>query len=240
MYSNFKIFQDFSQTQVYVYCSGKCGGSTLKNTLKDHFNSIHLHSNYCFTEDLKYNFSAFECIEQSMKNFEEIYIIDSYRLPIERAISAFFQNITIHVPDYENKSVEDLIKIFNENYIMHENYNSLDEIYTYFNIMIPDKFNFDAKYNHTKYKNVNIIKLRFNDINNWSSILSNIFNKDITILDDNLSINKSYYSLYKEFLEKYTISETNFHFFINEQRFLTYNTPDEQKLYIEKFANKIC
>ena len=81
---------------VYIYCCGKSGSSTLHTTfIKNRYHSLHLHGIKYYKIHLaesNINPNIFEVIEESMKNNENVYIIDSYRLPIERKISSFFQN----------------------------------------------------------------------------------------------------------------------------------------------------
>ena len=91
---------------IFVYCGGKCWSSTLHNTfMNNNFQSIHVHSNENYKTEYKTGKSIFDVIDLSCNNFDTVYIIDSYRTPIERKISSFFQNITIHIPDYMNYNI---------------------------------------------------------------------------------------------------------------------------------------
>ena len=49
--------------------------------------------------------------------------------------------------------------------------------------------------------------MRLNDINEWSNILSTIFEKNITIHNENLTSDKSINKLYNEFKEAYKVPE---------------------------------
>jgi hypothetical protein len=98
---------------IFVYCGGKCGSSTLYNTfINNGFSSIHVHSNYYYYYYYYYytfctlnnDDSIFDVIDDSCKS-KEIYLFDSYRNPIERKISSFFQNLSIHVVNYRELSV---------------------------------------------------------------------------------------------------------------------------------------
>ena len=84
---------------------------------------IKIHSKHDFENTIKYDYKKYhiynnihDLIKVSSKN-KKLYFIDSYRLPIDRKISSFFQNIHKNIPDYNTKSVKDIIKIFNEKYL---------------------------------------------------------------------------------------------------------------------------
>ena len=96
----------YSETKynVFVYCGGKCGSSTLTHTLNlNGFNSLHTHSNeefkhvHCTDYYNNYKSTNINTIEDiiNCQNFDNVYIIDVYRTQIERKISSFFQNIIV-------------------------------------------------------------------------------------------------------------------------------------------------
>ena len=98
---------------IIVLTGGKCGSSTLLTTfLRNNYSSIKAHGTLDFKNQFGYD-GLIDVINKSSSN-KKLYLIDSYRLPIERKISSFFQNIHTHIPDYTNKSCEELIRIFNE------------------------------------------------------------------------------------------------------------------------------
>jgi len=194
---------------IIVYCGGKCGSSTLTNTfLNNNFKCYSTHDKKyfeyvckCTNQDI--GKTIYDVIDFNLTKNKKLYIIDSYRTPIERKISSFFQNIELYIPDYKTKSINDIITIFNTNCLFNtENYHSIDEVMLHYGLDIFTDFNFEKKYNIKEKDNLVFIQIRFNDINEWSEILSNIFNKKIEIYNDNLSENKDYINLYKEFKEK--------------------------------------
>ena len=81
------------EPNVFVYCCAKSGSSTLRATFNENgYNAIQCHSNIEFKKKYNATCSIFDVIENSMNKYEQIYIIDSYRTPIERKLSSFFQN----------------------------------------------------------------------------------------------------------------------------------------------------
>ena len=217
---------------VYIYCNGKCGSSSLTSTfLKNGYNTLHLHGLNCYKSycpQSKINPNIFDVIENSMKNNENVYIIDSYRTPIERRLSSFFQNYK-----EDNKSIDYITEQIDKQICFLENYEALNEVLYYFNLEPFTSFDFEKKYNLVKYKNLTIIKLRFKDINEWGSILSSIFKKNIIFYSDNISDNKNYYNEYNIIKNNYIISNQLLNIVANDKYFKIYNTLEEQQKYLE-------
>jgi hypothetical protein len=216
---------------VYVYCCGKSGSSTLTCTMnKNGYKALHVHCAFHYKNNCiesKKNPNLFDIIEQSMINNTEVYIIDSYRTPIERKLSSFFQNYKEN-----NYSIDYITKQIDKNIYLLENYVSINEIFDYFNIPHFDTFNFVQKYNLLKYKNITFIKLRFEDIKEWDKILSSIFKKKIKIYNDNLSENKKYINQYNIIKKQYKIPNYIIEIIENDKEFKIYNTIESQEKYL--------
>ena len=230
-----------NEYDIFVMCGGKCGGSTLAYTFhRNNFKTTHVHglkNTGAFQSDIDLELGLFNIIDNSSKN-KKIYIIDSYRTPIERKISSFFHNIKLHCPKYTNIKIDELINLFNDKFLYElEEYHSINEILKYYNIPVFDKFDFDNKYNIIEKDNIIFIKIRFNDINDWNKILSNIFNKDIIIYPDNLTENKDIYTLYNKFKSLYKVPKTYVdHIKNNDKEFMIYNSDIEKHKYIEYWS----
>jgi len=226
---------------VFVYCGGKCGSSTLHTTfINNNYNSLHVHSNehyQSFCEDYS---TIFEHIDITCKKHERVYVIDSYRTPIERKISSFFQNISSHLPNYEALTIQELIDWFNNNMIMHlEEYHSINEAFAHYNLPSFTKFDFTRRYNIMQHKNITFIKVLFKDIHNWGAILSQIFQKEITMYNENLTENKEIYNLYKQFKELYKVPQTYLYkALLQDAEFKIYNTEIEQADYIRIWSKR--
>ena len=177
--------------KVFVYCCGKSGSSTLYKTFSfSGFNTLQVHSSYYYSNHLiesQIEPNLFNLINNCSNSNDEIYLIDVYRTPIEKKISSFFQNISNEDLGLEFEEIEKKIDI---NIYEIENYVSINEVLDYFNLPRFKDFDFEKKYNLLKYKNINIIKLRFQDINNWESILTDIFKRPIHLVSENISENK--------------------------------------------------
>ena len=185
-----------------VLCGGKCGSSTLYATLnRNGFKSIKVHGRDSFINQFNYD-GLYDFINRSSSN-KKLYIVDSYRTPIERKISSFFQNLENHVPDYKNKKVKELINIFNNKYLNNlENGHPIDIIMKNYNVKPFYKFNFEKKYVKKVQGNLVFIKILFSDIKDWNNILSKIFNKKIIVVSSNLSKKKDQEEYINKWLEK--------------------------------------
>jgi hypothetical protein len=221
---------------VYVYCSGKSGSSTLTKTfIKNSYNTLHVHNSFDFkihNIESKLNSNLFELIENSMKNHDNVYIIDVYRNPIERKISSFFQNYN------DNNNIDYITNKIDKFIYNAENYYSMHEIFNYFKLPNFDSFDFNNRYNILQYKNITFIKLRFEDINDWGYILTEIFKKSITIYNDNLSENKKYKDELNIIKKMYQIPEYMIQIIQNNKEFKIYNTIKSQQNYLDYWSKR--
>ena len=246
MNEKIKILDKYNKVKYFILCGGKCGGSTLRNSINVNINCAHFHGNNVIGlknvyKDLPYDINnkfinVYDMIKYNKDYHNKLFVIDCYRNPIERSISAFFQNITIHVPNYENINVKKLIDIFNNKFIKSENYHPINEMMFNFGIRNFDSFNFNKKYNIKNIDNIYFIKIRFLDINEWSKILSDVLNRKIIIKNENLTNDKKINSLYKMFKKEYKVPKKILNEFMNDNEFNIYNTKEEKDDYY-KFWN---
>ena len=231
--------------KIFIYCSGKCGSSTLLNTCQSFQPScFHVHDNYDYLHYAPYQYmeykSVFELIEASANTHEKIYIIDSYRTPIERKISSFFENIANHVGNYKELSIEELIHIFNDKFLNTlEEYHSIHEVLQHFQIPFFTAFDYERGYNIVEYKNIVCIKLRFKDIGNWSNILSKIFNRPICLKNSNLTEQKEIFEIYTKFKSLYKVDKKYLESMLqNDEEFKIYNNEEERSTYANEWFKK--
>jgi len=223
-----------------ILCGGKCGSSTLNETMiNNNYKSIKIHNKHDFIK--RYNYDGLiDSINLSSSN-KKVYLIDSYRTPLERKISSFFENISKHVPNYTEKSMSELIDIFNDKYLnLLEEYHSINIILDEYKLEHFKDFDFEKRYAIKEYGNIVFIKLLFKDINNWGDILSNIFNKEIKMHNSNISDNKSYKKLYELFKKHYKVPQSYIENNLkNDVEFKIYNTSEEQNDYINKLYERL-
>jgi len=222
---------------IFIFCGGKCGGTTLFKTFETHHHkTLFLHS-FSFLNNYTYITNVPESIQESSK-LKPIYIIDCYRTPIERKMSSFFQGIHKFIPDYKNKTVEELIEFFNTKFFyQEEEYHPINEALTHFDIPLWTTFDFKNGYNKLEQDNKIFVKILFRDIDKWDSILSEILGQPITLHSDNISDEKEYATLYKEFKALYKVPKNYLeNQLLKNNEFKIYNTKEEQKEYIENWT----
>ena len=226
---------------VFIHCGGKCGSTTLKKTfINNNFSAIHAHSNLEYKKTFNTKSNIFELMTISSRNYNNIFIIDVYRNPIERKISSFFENIQSHLPNYANMTMNELIDFFNNNLLNHiEGYHPINEVLTHFNMPLFTTFDFKKKFIISRKKKFVFIKLLFSDIKDWKYILSFIFKRKFIIHDANLSKNKANYKLYELFKKSYKVPKSFIvNVLVNDPEFKIYNTPEDQDKYIKYWLNK--
>jgi hypothetical protein len=226
---------------VYVYCSGKSGSMTLYQTfLKNGFYPLHVHGFSYFLEHVPesvLNPNLFNVIEQSMENNEQIYIIDSYRTPVERKISSFFQNYHGNMSD-SKENIESVFQQLDDKIVDLENYDAINEIMSYFKLPLFSVFDFNKRYNLLQHKNITFIKLLFSDIKHWDTILSEIFGKKIVLESENFSDDKQYKHLYNIVKESYHIPACMINNVKESKSFQMYNTKEDQTKYLEFWSKR--
>lgn len=240
-----------SEIHAIVMCGGKCGGTTLTHTLRNAgIHCIHIHHFDC--PGISDNHS-FEVNKDNVMSIVEnaarpIYILDSYRLPIERKISSFFQNLNAHLPDHlkgdvVNAKAEEIlewIEWFNAHCLFDvEEYHSIDAIMEELGEPSFQEFDFKKGYNLKRVGNVVFVKLRFQDIPKWSQQLSEIFGRPIELCSANLSQNKDIYRTYKAFQRLYRVPEkylTNQ--LAQDTSFYVFNSQEERETYLSKWNSK--
>jgi hypothetical protein len=118
MYGKDECRQYFENHNInnFVYCGGKCASETLYKTFlnnKRRTYKAHSYNESRFKDNFKY---PIQLIENNSKKNGPIYIIDSYRNPIERKMSSFFYNNYDTIKDI---SFDDVSHIFNDQYIIN-------------------------------------------------------------------------------------------------------------------------
>jgi len=234
----------------FVYSGRKSGSSTLNYSCLnlDKVVSIQIHNNEDFLYkhgQCKFN-SIFELVENNMKKHKKIYVIDSYRTPIEKKISSFFQDIDHYVPNYRDCEINYLISYFNKKYIYAKNcthiytedYEPLDEMMEHFKLPALKTFDCHNKFSLVQYKNLTFIKVRFHEIKIWGELLTKILGRKVVILNQNVSETKDYNDVYEKFKEQYKIPKEFLEKLKKDTRFNIYNSKTEQIKYIKDWMAK--
>jgi hypothetical protein len=211
---------------VLCYSTPKTASMTLYTSfLNCNIQSIHCHDNDTLISYLgceyEPNFINKFIFMQSQK---PIYIFDTFRDPLERLISEFFEtngnfilNTIKNIHNPCDDEIEYLINYFNKQYISVESIirNAFDD-YKSFNIDIFD-YNFDKKNKllNIKKNNITIIILLFDDIDNWENKIKEQCNmSNFKLIKSNITDNKEITTIYKLFKNKYKMSKIMYNLFI--------------------------
>lgn len=225
--TNSELFDDI---QCVVLCGGKCGSSTLAKTLE--------HAGFNTTRRHQFQYLPIELQQKIINNTssEKIFIFDSYRTPIERHISAFFQSNCFIIKNVNTVNMNMLNYWFNKYHLDCDNYHPLDELA----IFNENEFDFQKEYIEKCINNIHYVKLRFKSITVWNNILSKFFNKTITLENDNLPYDKEYYDAYMKFKKEYMVPIEYLDTIKSYPTFQKYNALLEKNEYIEYWMTKSC
>ena len=243
--ANNKIFTNKKISNiVFIYTPLKVGSTTLVSSIRlsaaHQFLVIHIHNEKCLKvltgiENVTIN----DLILYNASIGKNVYVIDVYRSPIERKISEFFELISFHFNNSLNQinhySIERVINRFNQIFPHIANEEHMNDSY---NIIIPEEFDFDKKFLFTRQNNVNYIKLRLKDSNEWGTILSLLLNTEIVIVNDYETNNKPIGELYEKFKKSYRIPP-NLLENIKSNKYLNYYySLEERNEYFDVWENK--
>ena len=239
---------------VFVYTQPKVGSTSIVSSLRlyaiDKIHVIHLHDetmlkmlgnieNVTIQDIINYN---------KVELKKDVYVIDVYRSPIERKISAFFEKIgSFHFNNTDinmnTYNLDRVITRFNNIFYHIANGDHFLDIFidNIPHTSFPEYFDYNNKYLLiTGTNGVKYIKLRLKDSStSWSTILSNIFETHIKIVPDYESKNKDFSNLYNRFRQEYKVP-TNYlqNIAESDKYFAYYYSKEEQEEYIQMWSNK--
>lgn len=245
---------DIYRDIILLYCPDKVGSTSIVSSIRfsapDKFMVFHTHNekivdllhfekNKITIHDIISNNNIFN---PNTNKYRQIYLIDVYRNPIEKKISSFFQKISEeHFNNTEENlstyPIEKIIKRFNDIFPYIDTTDYYNTYYTQlFDCSKINKFDTYKKYHVEKISfNTTLIKLRLNDSDCWSNILSNILNTDIIMLNEYDTTNKKIGKLYNEFKTNYKLPNNYFDLISNLEQLDIYLNFDEKQKYLSKW-----
>jgi hypothetical protein len=242
-----KLFKNENNNYIFIYTPPKVGSTTLVSSLRislgKSYNIIHIHdevmlevltgiTNVTINDILNY-------LSNARKN---VYVIDVYRTPIERKMSAFFEKIApYHFNNLEenikNYSIQRVSNRFNKVFPFLE---SGDHYFDKYNISDPVPFDFTKKYTVQEVNKIKYIKLRLCDTHVWDTVLSEIFHSDIVLISDYKTENKTIGELYNKFKNQYRLP-LNFLEDIKSCKYLNFYYNEEEKdTYLNFWKRRVC
>jgi len=206
------INQNPNNKLIFVYSAPKVGSTSIVSSLRifgiDKFSVIHIHDEEMLRVLGNINgITVNEIILYNKHLGKTVYVIDVYRSPFERKISAYFEKIGAYHfnttdGNVNNYNIQKVINRFNK---LLPHLANGDHFIDKYNINIPSQFDYNTKYLLVQQNGIQYIKLRLKDTAFWNNILTNIFGTRICIIKDYESINKPIKDLYLTFKSAYRI-----------------------------------
>uniref|UniRef100_A0A6C0IRU5 Uncharacterized protein n=1 Tax=viral metagenome TaxID=1070528 RepID=A0A6C0IRU5_9ZZZZ len=239
---------------VFVYTQPKVGSTSIVSSLRlyaiDKIHVIHVHDETMLKMLGNIEFVSIQDIINYNKIYlkKDVYVINVYRSPIERKISAFFEKIgTFHFNNTDanidtnpNYTLNRIITRFNNVFTHIANGDHYLDLFLE-NISNNDSFCFDFENKYILQTGTNGVKyltLRLKDAStSWNHILSTIFETHIKVIPDYESKNKKFANLYNRFKLEYQLP-TNYLQYIqkNDKYFSFYYSPNEREEYIQMWT----
>ena len=234
---------------IFVYCPPRVGSTSLVSSLRlsgSHiYKVLHIHDEEMLRIVGKIkDVTVMDIINYNESLGREIFVFDIYRDPIERKMSEFFGKLAsfhfnAEINEIENYCMERLSKRFNNifPYIGKDDH-FLEKYVPIFND-IPERFDFSKKVLHIKKNNINFLKIRLRDYENWNNILSPILKINIYPIVDNRRVTLELKDLYTKFKNEYKIPTNLFDIVKNDKSFTYYLSPEEGFNYVKKYKNRL-
>jgi hypothetical protein len=230
---------------IFVYSAPKVGSTSIVSSLRlfgiDKFCVVHIHDE----EMLKVigNISGITINEIILFNKylgKDVYVIDVFRCPIERKISAYFEKVGVyHFNNYDEKvnkyNVKRIINRFNK---IFPHIGNDDNFIDKYNISIPEHFNWENKYLQIEENGITYLKLRLRDSEFWGDILSSLLKTKICIVKDYETSKKTIKDLYAKFKANYKIPKNFLNDIINSYHVNYFFSPNEKAEYYAKWLQK--
>jgi hypothetical protein len=230
---------------IFVYCPPKVGSTTLVSSLRlsasDKLTILHLHNEIMLK--VLYNIkdvTVNEIIQYNKQLGKNIYVIDIFRTPIEHKMSSLFENIdTFHF----NTTVEclktyDIKKIITRFNNLFPHLAPSDHFKDKYDIVVPEKFDFERKYLLVEKDGVNYIKLRLKDSNSWRKILHKILCVDIFLVNDYETDSKAVKDIYSNFKNNYRVPSNLLENIKNSSSLSYYLNEEERNEYVQNWQSK--
>ncbi len=239
------LTDDKNKKLIFVYCPPKVGSTTLVSSLRlcasDKLTILHLHNEIMLK--VLYNITDVtinEIIQYNKQIGKKVYVIDIFRTPIEHKMSSLFENIdTFHF----NTTVDDL-KTYDINKIITR-FNNLfphlapsDHFKDKYDVLAPEKFDFERKYVLVEKDGVKYIKIRLKDSNYWREILRELLNVEIFLVNDYETDSKAVKDVYSNFKNNYKIPSNLLENIKNSSSLSYYLNDQERNEYIQNWQNK--
>jgi hypothetical protein len=230
---------------IFVYSAPKVGSTSIVSSFRifaiEKLDIIHIHDEEMLhvlakIKDITVN----EIILFNKYLGKEIYVINVYRSPIERKISAFFEKIGSYHFNMDDSEVNkcNVTKVINRFNNIFPWIGNGDHFIDKYNIQLPGSFDYINKYLLVMENGIKYITLRLKDSDKWGRILTNIFGFNICTIKDYESSNKPIKELYNNFKLHYKIPINLLNDIINDKYLKYYYSQYEINTYYSEWLSK--
>ena len=230
---------------IFVYSAPKVGSTSIVSSLRIFgsamFNIVHIHDE----EMLRVlghisGITINEIILYNKYLGRDVYVIDVYRSPVERKISAYFEKVGVYHfnTSDENVNTYNINKVVNRFNKIFPHISNGDHFMDKYNINLPGTFDFSKKYMLIEQNGIKYIKLRLKDSDSWTDILTNIFGLKICTVKDYESVNKPIKDIYLNFKNNYRIPSNFLADIMNCKYLRYYYSAQEINEYYSQWAAK--
>jgi hypothetical protein len=242
-----RLDKSTNQKVVFVYSAPKVGSTSIVTSLRifadDILDVIHIHD-----EDMLQvlgsvkGITVNEIIHYNKYLGKDVFVIDVYRSPIERKISAFFEKVGV----YHFNNTDENVNTYNIQKVI-KRFNKIfpyigvgDHFMDKYQIPVPAKFDYNKKCLLLECGGIKYVKLRLKDSKIWNVILSQIFKINMVIVKDYESSNKQIGELYGKFKSNYKIPKNLLEQILQCKYLNYYYSEEEINDYRNEWTNKSC
>lgn len=241
-----KLFNEApSNNYIFIYTPPKVGSTTLVTSLRislgKSFNIIHIHDEIMLEVLTGITGVTINDILIYLSSVNKnVFVIDVYRTPIERKMSAFFEKLSpYHFNNSENNVVNYSFKRISDRFNkLFPHLENTEHYFDKYNIRNIIPFDFQNKYTIQEINKIKYIKLRLCDSHMWGAILSSIFKNDIVIINDYTTENKIIGELYKKFKDEYELPYNYFKQVESNKYLSFYYNSEEKREYLNFWKSK--
>lgn len=222
---------------------GKVGSRTIQHSIENVFGKEKVLHTHKHEEAKKY------IKKWSQRRFSKVVVITGFREPLNRCISAYFQNIVNDInhwfvaprEEVMEKSIDWLINDYNRKVVPHVHKVVAPWLHNYENVINVkfEKFTKNNGYWKASRKNIHFYIYKLENFTEFYQEIENIaLFKKINFINSNIGENKWYGYIYRNFKEQFQISRDDYESLygkIDYVRYL-YDGKDEIKELTKKFV----
>lgn len=233
---------------VFVYSAPKVGSTSIVSSLRifaiNKMDIIHIHDEEMLkvlTKNPTLSITINELIQYNANLGKDVYVINVYRSPIERKMSAFFEKIgSFHFnasdAEVSHYPIANVTHRFNHIFPWVSNGDHFMDTYP---ISIPYAFDISQKYLLVCHQGIKYITLRLLDSPQWGQILTTLFGFPIHTIKDYETSNKPIKDLYQTFKASYKIPRALLdEVVMKDACFAYYYSLDERTRYYNEWLQK--